>query len=157
AIEPFREVFEKARTSGAGYHLGYCYLAVGDPANAGEVLEQVVREFPQMAPAHNLLGISLVQRARHTEALAHFAPAIERAPQLAEAHVNMGNALSQLDRREEAVGYFEKAIALEPGSAGAHHNLGVALQDLSRHEEAMARFREALRLDPDHEYTLGGL
>jgi tetratricopeptide (TPR) repeat protein len=80
ALGPFREVFQKARTSGAGYHLGYCYLALQDPRSAGEVLEQVVREFPQMGLAHNLLGISLVQQARHREALAHFAAA-GRGPQ----------------------------------------------------------------------------
>src|SRR5258708_35443483 len=103
AIEPFREVFQKARTAGAGYHLAYCHLAVNDPGSAGEVLEQVVREFPQMAPAHNLLGLSLVQRARHSDALVHFACDIERAPRFTEAHINMGNALAELDRREEAV------------------------------------------------------
>jgi len=157
AMEPFREVFQKARTSGAGYHLGYCHLAVNDPGSAGEVLEQVVREFPQMAPAHNLLGISLVQRARHSEALEHFASAIERAPQFTEAHINMGNALAELGRREEAVGYFEKAIVLEPGSADARHNLGIALQELSRHDEAIERFREVLEIDPERKYNLGSL
>jgi Flp pilus assembly protein TadD len=86
AIEPFREVFQKARTAGAGYHLGHCHLAVGDPKTASAVLEQVVREFPQMAQAHNLLGVSLAQQSRHREALAHFTFAIERSPQDAEAH-----------------------------------------------------------------------
>src|SRR5262245_2874585 len=91
AVAPFREVFAKARTSGAGYHLGYCYLALKDPRSAGEVLEQVVREFPQMGLAHNLLGISLVQLSRHRDALEHFAAAIEHAPQLPGVHINMGN------------------------------------------------------------------
>jgi predicted O-linked N-acetylglucosamine transferase (SPINDLY family) len=157
ALEPFREVFDKARTSGAGYHLGYCYLAVNDPGRAGEVLEQVVREYPQMAPAHNLLGISLVQQSRYRDALAHFAAAIEHAPQLAEAHLNMGSALSQLGRRAEAVEHFRRAIELDPGSAVAHHNLGMALQDLSRHDDAIGPLREALKLDPQHQYTLGAL
>lgn len=157
AIAPFGEVFEKARTSGAGYHLGYCHLAVGDAKRAGEVLEQVVREYPELASAHNLLGITLAQRSRHTEALVYFASAIERSPQLAEAHVNMGNALSQLGRREEAVEHFRKAIEIEPDSAVAHHNLGVALQELSRHDEAIGPFREALKLEPEHKYTLGCL
>src|SRR5262249_51017919 len=157
AIAPFSEAFEKARTSGAGYHLGYCYIAVGDPSRAGEVLEQVVHEYPQMASAHNLLGISLVQRSRRAEALACFASAIERSPEFAEAHVNMGSALSQLGRTDEAVGHFRKALELAPDSIDARHHLGFALQELSSHEEAIACLREVCRIDPEHRYALGAL
>src|SRR5258708_18995588 len=105
-IEPFREVFQKARTAGAGYRLGHCHLAVGDPKTASAVLEQVVREFPQMVQAHNLFGISLAQQSRHREALAHFAFAMERAPRDAEAHNNIGNALSELRPYQEDVSYL---------------------------------------------------
>jgi len=38
-------VFEKARTSGAGYHLGYCYLAENDSRRAREILEQWCANF----------------------------------------------------------------------------------------------------------------
>ena len=157
AIAPFSEVFDKARTSGAGYHLGYCYIAVGDPSRAGEVLEQVVREYPQMASAHNLLGISLVQRSKRAESLACFASAIERSPQFAEAHVNMGSALSQLGRTEEAVDHFRQALALAPDSIDARHHLGFALQELSSHDEAITCLREVCRIDPTHRYALGAL
>ena len=150
AIEPFREVFQKARTAGAGYHLGHCHLAVGDPKTASAVLEQVVREFPQMVQAHNLLGISLAQQSRHREALAHFAFAIERSPRDAEAHNNMGNALSELGRYEEAISYFEKATELTPDDPQARNNLGNALFKLHRSEEAIAAYRKAIDLAPDY-------
>ena len=150
AIEPFREVFEKARTAGAGHHLGHCYLAIGDPQSASAVLQQVVREFPQMVQAHNLLGISLAQQSRHREALAHFAFAIERSPQDAEAHNNMGNALSELGRYEEAISHFEKATELIPGDPQARNNLGNALFKLHRSDEAIATYRKAIDLAPDY-------
>src|SRR6266853_111763 len=150
AIEPLREVFGKARTAGAGHHLGHCYLAVGDPQSASAVLEQVVREFPQMVQAHNLLGISLAQQSRHREALAHFAFAIERSPRDAEAHNNMGNALSELGRYEEAISYFEKATELTPDDPQAHSNLGNALFKLRRSDEAIASYRKAIDLAPDY-------
>ena len=150
AIEPFREVFQKARTAGAGYHLGHCHLAVGDPKTASAVLEQVVREFPQMVQAHNLLGISLAQQSRHREALAHFAFAIERSPRDAETHNNMGNALSELGRYEEAISYFEKATELTPDDPQARNNLGNALFKLHRSDEAIAAYRKAIDLAPDY-------
>ena len=150
AIEPFREVFEKARTAGAGHHLGHCYLAVGDPQSASAVLEQVVREFPQMVQSYNLLGVSLAQQSRHREALTCFASAIERAPQNAEAHNNMGNVLSETGRYEEAISHFEKAIALVPDDPQAHNNLGNALLKSHRSDEAIASYRKAIDLAPDY-------
>jgi protein O-GlcNAc transferase len=157
AIEPFSEVFRKARTSGAGYHLGYCYLAVKDPRRASEVLEQVVREHPQMAQAHNLLGVSLVRQSRHGDALACFASAVEHAPQLAEAHNNTGNALSELGRCEEAIPHFEKAIELDPNDPQAHNNRGNALYRLRRTEAAVASYGRAIELAPDYAIALSGL
>ena len=150
AIEPLREVFEKARTAGAGHHLGHCYLAVGDPRSASAVLEQVVREFPQMVQSYNLLGVSLVQQSRHREALTCFASAIERAPGNAEAHNNMGNALSELGRYDEAISHFELATALIPDDPQAHNNLGNALFKLHRSDEAIASYRKAIDLAPDY-------
>jgi len=150
AIGPFREVFQKARTAGAGYHLGHCYLAVGDPKTASAVLEQVVREFPQMVQAHNLLGVSLAQQSRHREALAHFAFAMERSPRDAEAPNNMGNALSELGRYEEAISYLEKATELIPDDPQAQNNLGNALFKLHRSDEAIATYRKAIDLAPDY-------
>jgi len=157
AIEPFREVFEKARTSGAGYHLGYCYLAENDSRRAREILEQVVREFPQMAQAHNLLGISLARESRHGEALAHFASAIEHAPQLAEAHNNLGNALSELGRYEEALAPLEQATQIDPADAQSRNNLGNALFRLGRTDAAIASYRKAVALAPDYVVALSNL
>jgi protein O-GlcNAc transferase len=157
ALAPFREVFQKARTSGVGYHLGYCYLALKDPKSAAEVLGQVVREFPQMALAHNLLGISLVQQSRHQDALAHFAAAIEQAPQLPGVHTNMGNALSQLGRPEEALPHFEKATELDPADPQARNNLGNALFKLQRIDAAVASYRKAIELAPDYPTALANL
>jgi predicted O-linked N-acetylglucosamine transferase (SPINDLY family) len=157
AIEPFREVFEKARTAGAGYHLGYCYLTENDSKRAQAVLEQTVREFPQMAQARNLLGICLVRESRHAEALAHFTSAIEDAPQLAEAHNNLGNALSELGRYEEALAPLEKAAQLDAGDPQAHNNLGNALFKLHRTDAAIASYRKAIALAPDYVVALGNL
>jgi len=157
AIEPFHEVFEKARTAGAGYHLGYCYLAENDSRRAREILEQVVREFPQMAQAHNLLGISLARESRHAEALAHFASAIEHAPRLAEAHNNMGNALSELGRHEEALAPLQKATQIDPADPQSHNNLGNALFRLRRTDAAIASYRKAIALAPDYAKALGNL
>jgi len=129
----------------------HCHLAVGDPKTASAVLEQVVREFPQMVQAHNLLGISLAQQSRHREALAHFAFAMERSPRDAEAHNNMGNALSELGRYERRSPISRRRQSSLPTIPRApRNNLGNALFKLHRSDEAIATYRKAIDLAPDY-------
>src|SRR5262249_34212823 len=138
AVAPFLEVLRRAPTPGAGYHLGYCYLAIQDARSAGEVLEKVVKESPQMGLAHNLLGISLVQQPWHEEAVAHFTAAVRHAPDVAGVYTNLGNALSELGRHEDAIPHLQKAAGLAPADPQVHNSVGNAFLQLGRIEEAAA-------------------
>src|SRR5262245_52315212 len=80
AIAPLREVVDKLAPKGAGYSLGYCYLAVGDERSAESVLRGEVRRYPDSVESQNLLGVLLARQRRHEEARAVFAAAIERHP-----------------------------------------------------------------------------
>src|SRR5262249_22812779 len=150
AVAPFLEVLRRAPTPGAGYHLGYCYLAIQDARSASEVLEKVVKESPQMGLAHNLLGISLVQQARHEEAVDHFTAAVRHSPDVAGVHTNLGNALSELGRHEDAISPLQKAAGLEPNDPQVRNSLGNALLQLGQAEEAIAHYRIAVTLAPDY-------
>ena len=149
AVAPLSEVFHEIHTEGLGYNLGYCYLALGDPARAAEVLEREVKVFPNFVEAHNLLALSLMQQSRHEEALAVLASAVERDPRSAGTHLNFGNALTNLRRYEEAIPCFRKAMELQPGLSQAHNNLGHALRELGRFDEAIASYEYALRIAPN--------
>ena len=157
AVAPFREVLRRAPTPGAGYHLGYCYLAMQDARSASEVLEKVVRESPQMGLAHNLLGISLVQQARHEEAVVHFTAAVRHSPDVAGVHTNLGNALSELGRHEDAIPHLQKAARLATDDPQVRNSLGNALFQLGQTEEAIAHYRIAVTLAPDYALALRNL
>ena len=149
AVGPLSEVFREVHTEGLGYNLGYCYLALGDPARAAVVLEREVKAFPNFVDAYNLLALSLMQQSRHQEALSVLAAAVERDPRSAGTHLNLGNALTNLRRYEEAIPRFKKAMELQPGLSQAHNNLGHALKELGRFDEAMASYEHALRIAPN--------
>src|SRR5437867_3440921 len=149
AVAPLSEVFHEVHSEGLGYNLGYCYLALGDPARAAEVLEKEVKAFPNFVEAHNLLALSLMQQSRHEEALTVLASAVERDPRSAGTHLNLGNALTNLRRYEEAIPRFKKAMELQPGLSQAHNNLGHALKELGRFDEAIASYEHALRIAPN--------
>ena len=150
AVAPFREVLRRAPTPGAGYHLGYCYLAIRDPRSASEVLDKVVRESPQMGLAHNLLGISLVQQARHEEAVLHFTAAVRHSPDVAGMHTNLGNALAELGRHQDAIPQLQKAAGLDPNDPQVRNSLGNALFRLGQTDEAIAHYKIAVTLAPDY-------
>jgi predicted O-linked N-acetylglucosamine transferase (SPINDLY family) len=149
AVAPLSEVFNEVHTEGLGYNLGYCYLALGDPVRAAEVLGREVKAFPNFVEAHNLLALSLMQQSRHEEALAVLASAVERDPRSAGTHLNLGNALTNLRRYEEAIPRFRKAMELQPSLSQAHNNLGHALRELGRFDEAIASYEYALRIAPN--------
>src|SRR5215831_5899862 len=110
AIAPLRTVFERLAPKGAGFSLGYCYLATGDEKNAETVLRNEVARYPDAVESQNLLGVLLARQRRHDEALAVFKGAIERHPGYGGTYNNLGNMLSELGRHEEAIPYLEKAI-----------------------------------------------
>src|SRR6267143_885613 len=153
ALAPLQSAFGNARGKGAGYHLGHCHLALGDPQSAIAVLEREVKAFPDFAEAHNLLGVALAERFRYEEARRVFTSAIERNPRFSEAYNNMGNALIKLERIEEAIPYFIKAIELQSQFAPAHNNLGIAYRRVKRLDEAIACHQRAIALAPDYAET----
>jgi protein O-GlcNAc transferase len=155
AVAPLRAAYQGAARKGVGHRLGYCYLALGDLANAETVLEQEVRAYPDLVNARNALGIALVRQSRVAEALAVFLEAAKLDPRSVESNTNAGNVLGDLGRYEEAIPYLQRAIAVQPKLAETHYNLGMALQSLKRHDEAIASLQTALELAPGSAYTLG--
>ena len=154
AVAPLRQAHEAAPRKGVGHRLGYCYLALGDLANAEAVLRREIAAWPELVNARNVLGIALAQQARHEEALAVFLEAARLDPRSVEASNNAGNVLGDLGRFDEAIPHFQRAIEASPGLAEAHHNLGIALQTVKRYDEAITSFAMALQLAPRSAYTL---
>jgi len=109
-----------------------------------------------MAPAHNLLGISLVQRARPQRRARAFRFRHRAGSAFTEAHINMGNALAELIAARRPWGISKKRSSSSRVGRRAAQSC-IALQELSRHDEAIERFREVLEIDPEHKYNLGSL
>jgi predicted O-linked N-acetylglucosamine transferase (SPINDLY family) len=149
AIAPLKAVFDRLAPRGAGYNLGYCYLATGDERSAETVLRNEVARYPDAVESQNLLGVLLARQRRHEEALAVFTAAIKRQPGYGGTYNNLGNTLSELGRHEEAVPYLKKAIKIQPADAQAHCNLGNAYRALGRLDDAAASVGRALKIAPD--------
>lgn len=103
---------------------------------------------PQSWMAYNNIAISLLQKGKTDEAIAHYNKALELDPNYGEGHYNLANALLRLGRTEEAVAHYEKALEIYPKNISARYNLASVLVQSGRVEEGMAHYRKALELNP---------
>ena len=111
--------------------------------------QRAVELRPDLAQAHNGLGIIRQQQGRLAESAACFEAAVRARPDFAPAHNNLGNVLKELGRDELALPAYQEAVRLKPDFAEAHSNLGNLQRELGQIDEAVASCRLALRLKPD--------
>ena len=105
---------------------------------------------PDSWMAHNNIAISLLQKGRVEEAVAHYNKALELNPGYGEAHYNLANSLLRLGHVEEAVAHYEEALAINPNNAPAHYNLAAVLVQTGRMDAAIDHYNKVLEIDPNH-------
>ncbi len=130
------------------YARGRILLRHGFQAEAVKSLEAAIALVPDLAAAHELLGLDALQRGHYEAAAGHLQRALASDPTLPAAGVALGEALNNLGRMREAVPVLERFIAVNPAVAAAHFQLGQAWSYLHEYGRAKASHLEALRHDP---------
>jgi tetratricopeptide (TPR) repeat protein len=105
--------------------------------------EDIVRQTPGNAGAHNNLGNSLADQGRWDEAVPQFRAALGLDPEYADAHTNLGRALLQAGQFEESIAHFQAAIKFRPQDPDARRGLGIASYRLGNTLAAAGRYGEA--------------
>lgn len=108
----------------------------------------LLKQYPDLLIAHNLLGVALEGQGKFAEAAECYRKTLKIEPRFAEIHFNLGAALANLGRTDEAITSYRKAIELKPNLAVAHLNLGLALQAQNNLDAAIASYRKAVSLEP---------
>ncbi|HSV14382.1 MAG TPA: hypothetical protein VLI90_08990, partial [Tepidisphaeraceae bacterium] len=93
---------------------------------------------PDLAEAHNVLGVLWKARRRPADALAEFVRATHLRPHYAEACNNAGSVLELLGRPAEATRFYENAIVIQPDTAQFHENLALNLLQLGNYPAGWA-------------------
>ncbi len=105
-----------------------------------------VTKHPDIARAHENLGIMLFQEGRVRESVAEYEAALRIKPNYPDCENNLGNALGNLGENEEAVQHYTRAVnnLIRPGDqAVAAYNLGNSLHALNRLDEAIKAYNFA--------------
>ncbi len=104
---------------------------------------------PDTDAVYNVIGVTLLRKARYDEAADAFREALTRRADSADANRNLGTALAATGHVRDAIDHLRRAIQLAPDNGGAQYELGNLL--LAQHEfaTAAAAFRLAIRSLPD--------
>jgi Flp pilus assembly protein TadD len=131
-------------------NLGKILLLVGDPKQAREHFETVIRLKPEFGEPYCNLGTAFVQLGRIPEAIEAFNQALKRDPYSPEANNDLGIVLAETGQTAEALGHFEQALHGHPFYAEAHNNMGNTLLLAGRIAEAIEQFQAAIQSDPSY-------
>ncbi|MEE8409884.1 MAG: tetratricopeptide repeat protein [Myxococcota bacterium] len=132
------------------YDIGIVSLEQNDMRGALREILGAVEFDPDLAEAHNALGLIFHSMGRHDDSLAHYDRAVQIQPKFSEAHNNRGVLLLALGRYEGAIVSFEVALAdiLYITPSLAEGNLGWAQYKNGDVEQGLRHLRNAVAMNP---------
>ncbi len=117
---------------------------------AQATLGRIIREYPNESEAWYLMGWTLNQQQRSTEAERALLEYVRLSPQSPKGYAQLAISLLSQRRHADAVEVLQMGLKLKPTWRELHSNLGYACVQLGRDEEAISHFRHALALDPNY-------
>lgn len=125
----------------------------GQPKAAVTILRPFIKNFPQNAEAHMLLGAalaSLAENDNYDEALEQEKLAIKLDPKSSGAHRILGMIYANQRKIDPALDSLKEACKLNPTSFAAQRDLAAALETAGKPDEAKAALEKAISLKPDN-------
>ncbi len=112
--------------------IGACYLELGRPGAAVNVLNRAVKADKTSASIRFARGVALEAQEHFDEACDDFLRAAALAPSNPEYWINAGSSLTALGQHERAVQCFDRAEELRPGDASICSARGYCYERLDR-------------------------
>ena len=124
------------------------YIAIERGAEAWQIATQATKLAPDLADAHQTLGLALHVSFRLDEAAAEYKRALELDPKSKAARRGLTDLRRAFGKDEEALALYREQLAADPGDKGARAGLVISLLDLGRTDEAKAELEAGLQADP---------
>jgi tetratricopeptide (TPR) repeat protein len=155
ALQALDEVLRRdARHLPALVSRGSALLALGRLDEAEANWRAALARFPGQEVVLWNLGMLLIERERHAEALALADEALAAAPTHGRALLLRGDALSGLARFEEAVATFQRIPRTGEAAADALTKEALAQAALQRYDAARELLDQAVALRPDDRFAM---
>lgn len=118
----------------------------GQLSQAEELLEAVLKYYPNSSDALHLLGVIAYQKEDYQRAADVIGRAIELNPNNAAYFSDRGLAFQQLKQFDRALEHYDNALAIQPDLAITHLNRGNLLKELNQQEAAIESYDKATAL-----------
>jgi predicted Zn-dependent protease len=106
-------------------------------------LQAVIKQQPNLVPAHFALAQAYLAGDQYLEAEAEFKRVIELEPANLEARFDLGLVYLTEKRLDDAKSAFMQIQAQDPNSAEGHYGLGLVLAAQQNHSAAIDEFKKA--------------
>ena len=117
--------------------------AFQEPGDRVGRLQAVIKQQPNLVPAHFALAQAYLARGRYAEAEAEFKRVIELQPGNTEARFDLGLVYLSQKRPDDAKSVFTQILTQDSNSAEGHYGLGLVLADQQNHEAAIEELKKA--------------
>lgn len=111
----------------------------------------IIAKKPDLASAHNNLGLIYKERDRYKEAEQEYKEALKAEPRYAEAMNNLAVLYDNEGRYNEAVELFKNALKINPKNHEINLNLAITLERMGKVEDARFYYKNYLSLIPKGE------
>ncbi|MEO9518354.1 MAG: tetratricopeptide repeat protein [Paracoccaceae bacterium] len=138
------------------------YRRADKPDAAIEVLEQLVKRFPDLPAVHSTLGDIQRQQSNFEQAVGHYDRALELNTETTRniwfLHYARAISHDRLDNWENAEADFRSALELNPGQPQVLNYLGYSLVEKQiKLDEALGMIEQAVEANPDSGYIVDSL
>jgi tetratricopeptide (TPR) repeat protein/uncharacterized membrane protein YgcG len=132
------------------------YARIEQGNEATRLANQAVQLAPDLAEAHQGLGMALHVSLRLDEAVAEYKRALELDPKAKGAQRRLADLTRAAGKGEEAIALYRQQLEADPTDKGARTGLILSLLDLNRVDEAKGELEKTLTEDPKNLVLLAG-
>jgi uncharacterized membrane protein YgcG/tetratricopeptide (TPR) repeat protein len=132
------------------------YFNTEQGADARRIATQAVQLSPDLAEAHQALGLALHISLRLDEAAAEYKRALELDPNSKGARRSLADLNRAAGKTEEALALYRQEIEAVSTDKAARAGLVLSLLELGRKDEATVELDKALQADPNNLSLLAG-
>lgn len=128
------------------------FLMLGRCGEAIPILERLVKDYPRIAAANEMLSVCYIKEGRAADAAAHLERCLAEDPgQVAYAR-ELGRAYMDLDRREDAVAVWRRLLAGDEKTASMYGHVAKMMQEAGLYDEAVEILREGTKYKETADY-----
>ncbi|MEO7971182.1 MAG: TPM domain-containing protein, partial [bacterium] len=124
------------------------YIAIERGEEAKQIAMQAIKLAPDLAAAHQTLGLAWHVSLRLDDAAAEYKRTLELDPKSKAARRGLADLRRAFGKDEEALALYRELLASDATDKGARAGLVISLLDLGRSDEAKTEMESALKADP---------